>query len=376
MHYQHVCLESFGYLLPDEVISTAEIEARLEPVYRRLRLPAGRLELMTGIRERRFWSPETVPSGPSVISGERAIVASGIDRRHIGALIHASVCRDYLEPATAASVHHRLHLPGNCVVYDVSNACLGVLNGMVQVANMIELGQIQAGLVVGTESSRALVENTIAKLNTDESLTRESIKSAVASLTIGSGSAAVLLTHRSVSRTHNRLITAVAYAASTGHELCRSGRDESIGGESLPLMNTDSERLLRDGIAAARPAFDAFSAATGWTSTQIDKTICHQVGAAHRKLMFETLDLPAEIDFTTYETLGNTGSVAVPLTAAMSIEKGHLARGDRLALMGIGSGINVLMLGVEWQAAPFVPREAIAAPHARPSRLPTAGSAS
>ena len=77
-------------------------------------------------------------------------------------LIHGSVCRDYLEPATACGVHYELGLPQECLVYDVSNACLGMLNGMIQVANMIELGQIRAGLVVGTEDSRQLVESTIA----------------------------------------------------------------------------------------------------------------------------------------------------------------------------------------------------------------------
>ncbi|MBS0210721.1 MAG: 3-oxoacyl-ACP synthase III [Planctomycetes bacterium] len=376
MQYQHVCLEAFGYQLPGEILTTAEIEARLEPVYRRLRLPAGRLELMTGIRERRFWSRETMPSSPSVTSAEQAIAAAGIDRRKIGALLHASVCRDYLEPATAAGVHNRLGLSSDCQVYDVSNACLGILNGMVQIANMIELGQIQAGLVCGTESSRALVENTIDTLNNDLTLTRESIKSAVASLTIGSASAAVLLVHRSLSRTQNRLTAAVARAATTGHELCRSGRDESIGGDALPLMNTDSERLLRDGVAAAVPAFAAFQAATGWSASEIDKTICHQVGAAHRKLMFESLGLSPDIDFATFETLGNTGSVAVPMTAAMAVERGHLKRGDHVALMGIGSGINVLMLGVDWQTAPVVVRETASVPHARTTRLPTAGSAS
>jgi hypothetical protein len=37
------------------------------------------------------------------------------------------------------------------------------------------------------------------------------------------------------------------------------------------------------------------------------------------------------------------------MTAAIGIEYGHLQRGDRLALLGIGSGINVVMLGIDWQ---------------------------
>ena len=53
MHYQKVCLHSFGLALPPRVLSSEEIEAELAPLYSRLKLPAGRLELMTGIRTRR-----------------------------------------------------------------------------------------------------------------------------------------------------------------------------------------------------------------------------------------------------------------------------------------------------------------------------------
>ncbi len=350
MRYQNVCIESFGYTLPEEVVTSEQLEIALQPVYKRLRLPEGRLELMTGIRERRFWPKGTLPSRPSVSSAERAIADAGIDRSEIGALIHASVCRDHLEPATAATVHHRLGLFADCLIYDVSNACLGILNGMVQLANMIELGQIRAGLVVGTEDSRPLVETTIAELNSNESMTREQMKLAIASLTIGSASAAVLLVDRHLSRTGNRLTTAIARAETSGHRLCHSsGGDEAAADGMQPLMQTDSERLMREGVDAALPAFRALLDETGWNARQIDKTFCHQVGVAHRRLMFDKLGLDPSIDFSTVETLGNTGSAALPITMAMGVEAGHLKKNDRVAMLGIGSGINVLMLGVEWQ---------------------------
>ena len=350
MRYEQVALESFGYTLPDEVVSSDEIEARLEPLYRRLRLPAGRLELMTGIRERRFWPPGTLPGDPSIASGEKALAASGIDRRHVGALVHASVCRDHLEPATACRVHHALGLPQTCQVFDVSNACLGLLNGMLLVANMIELGQIRAGLVVGTEGSRQIVETTIAWLNRDESLKREDVKLAVASLTLGSASCAVLLVDRRLSRTDNRLLAATARAHTEFHTLCHSGRDEAAADGMQPLMQTDSERLLVEGIATGAATFADFLAATGWQRGEIDKTFCHQVGSAHRKLMFTSLELDPKIDFPTVEYLGNTGAVALPVAFALAVEQGRLAAGDRVAMLGIGSGINSLMIGVEWQA--------------------------
>jgi acyl-CoA:acyl-CoA alkyltransferase len=344
MHFRRVCLESFGYTLPDEIVTTAELEQRLAPLYKRLRLPEGRLELMTGIRERRFFPPGTRPSGPSIESARQAIVASGIDPRYFGALIHGSVCRDFLEPATACGVHHALDLPNEAIIYDVSNACLGLLNGMVQVASMIELGQIRAGVVVGTECGRELVENTIELLNTNVSLTRDSIKDYIASMTIGAGSVAIVLCDEELSRTGNRLTTAVVHCDTTQHALC-----QSLGLETI--MRTDSEELMRRGIAAGAHTFDRFLAAAGWETDDIDRTFCHQVGVAHRKLMFDSLGLKPAIDFATLETLGNTGAVALPITMALGIEQGRLSVNDRVAMLGIGSGINCLMLAVEWQQA-------------------------
>jgi 3-oxoacyl-[acyl-carrier-protein] synthase-3 len=88
---------------------------------------------------------------------------------------------------------------------------------------------------------------------------------------------------------------------------------------------------------------------TEWTPDDIDKTFCHQVGSAHRKLMLESLGLQTERDFATLEWLGNTGSVALPITMAIGLEEGHIKSGDKVGLLGIGSGINCLMLGATWQ---------------------------
>ena len=351
MRYHSVCLESFGYTLPGNVVTSTDIEAQLAPLYERLKLPAGRLELITGIRERRFWDRGALASDISAASAEKAIAAADIDRGLIGALVHGSVCRDHLEPATACRVHHLLGLDPQCQIYDLSNACLGLLNGMVQIANMIELGQIRAGLVVGTENSRPLVENTVQALNNDLTLSRQAIKTAVASLTIGSGSCAILLVDRELSQTDNQISGGVTRAETTHHNLCQSGADEA-GKNMRPFMDTDSEALMQAGINLGRESFDDFLETIQWNREQVNKTFCHQVGTAHRKRMLDALGLEISKDFATVQWLGNTGSVALPISMAIGIENGHLQKNDRTALLGIGSGVNCLMLGVDWQSKP------------------------
>lgn len=351
MRYRHVCVESIACTLPPHVVTSDEIETRLAPVYERLGLPAGRLELMTGIRERRFFDPGVRPGTVSAQTALKALQQSEVDPSHVGALIHGSVCRDQLEPATASYVHHAVGLRQDALVLDVSNACLGLLNGMVLVADMIELGRIQAGLVVGTEIGRPLVEGTIDRLLSDAALTRKSIKPEIASLTIGSGSAAILLCDRRLSRAGHRFLGGTFRAETSEHELCAGGVDQQRFGDGRPQMSTDSEALLQAGVDLAAQTWPKFLDDLGWQSGDVDKVLTHQVGRAHRKLLLERLGLAADLDFPTVEFLGNTGASALPMAAALGSEQGHLSPGDRVALLGIGSGLNVLMLGIEWQGA-------------------------
>ena len=137
MRYSNVFIREFGYELPPNMVSSSELEDRLSDVYQRLKLPEGRLELMSGIKERRFWDQGTLPSHGAALAGKKALNNSSIDPSEIECLIFTSVCRDMMEPATAAFVHQQLGLNRNCQVFDLSNACLGFLNGMTMLANMI-----------------------------------------------------------------------------------------------------------------------------------------------------------------------------------------------------------------------------------------------
>ena len=344
MRLSDVRIAAFGHALPEEVVTSEELELRLAPVYDRLRLRTGRLELMTGIAKRRFWAPGTRPSDASVLAGRHALEKSGVDPACVGALVHASVCRNFLEPATASVVHRELGLPDACSVFDLSNACLGVANAMVMVGNMIDAGQIEAGLVVAGEDGRGLVEETIRAANEDPDLDRERFKDAFASLTIGSGGAAVVL-ERANGREDRRLHGGAVLSATQHNVLCQGDRaDEGTG----PLMNTDSEALLHAGNELAGRTFERFLSELEWTRDDLDRVITHQVGSAHRRLLLETLGLPDDRDWPTVTELGNVGSVSLPASFSLAEEAGFVERGHRVGLLGIGSGLNCMMLGLTW----------------------------
>jgi 3-oxoacyl-[acyl-carrier-protein] synthase-3 len=349
MRFESVRIAGLAELVPDEVVSSESIELALGPLYARHALSVGRLELMTGIRERRFFPRGARPSSPASQAGAQALAASAVPRDRIGLLIHASVCRDFLEPATASVVHRALELPTSCAAFDLSNACLGFVNAMMLASSAIEARQIDAALIVAAEDGRPLVETTIDALSKDPKAGKRELKAAFASLTIGSGAAACVLAHASLAPNGDRLLGGVARAATEHVDLCQGATHEGAAG---PLMETDSEGLLHAGNALAARTFEDFLRELGWARDSIDRVATHQVGVAHRRLLLGTMGIDQAIDYPTVETLGNIGSVSLPLSYARARKSGFIRSGHRTGMLGIASGLHCLMLGVEAAGTP------------------------
>ena len=235
--YQRVHLTALGYELGPVVVTSAELEERLAPVYLRLHLQPGQLEAWTGIAERRWWQPGFTLSTGALAASRKALRASEVRPADLGMVIYGGVCRELFEPATACAVADGLGVRGSAFVYDVSNACLGVLNGMVEVANRIELGQIRAGLVVSCETAREINETTLARLLRGGDMAAFAL--VLATFTGGSGAVAVLLTDGSFAGPPGpRLLGAVTEVAPEYHRLCRWGLQPAGGLLQEPFTQT------------------------------------------------------------------------------------------------------------------------------------------
>lgn len=338
MKFSRVYIESFAYKDPDVFLSSEELEQKLAALYNRLKLPFGRLELSTGIKERGYFE-NLRPSEISSAAAKNLFARSKTRPEEVELLIHSSVCRDFLEPSTASGVHRQLGLSPNCASFDLSNACLGFLDAMNLAASQIEAGQINNALIVTGENSRPLIENSIDFLNNNLELTRKSVKKYFANLTIGSAGVAFLLTG-------NKDHALAEIAGSTGmSDTSAAALCQGDGDLNALMMETESEELLLAGVELAKKCFENFKREVFPTPNRI---IGHQVGAAHRNLLMDSLKLDKGSDYTTYQRYGNTGSAACPLTLVKAWEAGMLQSGDEAAMLGIGSGLHTRMTGLRW----------------------------
>lgn len=340
MKFKSVRLHDMSFEEPTHFMTSDELEAKLSPLYERAKLPFGRLELQTGIKRRGYWPKGTRPSAIASAAAEK--ILKNFPREKIDLLLHASVCRDFLEPATAAQVHHNLKLSPHCMISDLSNACLGVLSSVLLAGQMIESGAIKTALIVSGENAGPLLEETLAHLLNDPTMDRKKIKPYIASLTIGSAGVAFLITHDSLSH-GPKILGGTSLTDSGSVELCQG--DGSTQGL---MMETDSEALLKAGVKLSLENWEKARLELGWNNSDVDKIIPHQVGVAHRMAMLTVLGLPLDRDFQTFPEYGNTGSAALPLTLIKARDAEFFKAGDKVALLGIGSGLTSTMLGLEW----------------------------
>jgi acyl-CoA:acyl-CoA alkyltransferase len=338
MLFQDVCIASVAHVDAPVRLSSATIVRRLRPALERLGVRGGLLEEVAGIRERRVWDGPMSVSDAATAAARRALEAADVAGTRIGVLINTSVCRDYLEPSTASVVHGKLGLTDTCENFDLGNACLAFMSGMDVAARMIERGDIEYALIVDGEASNEITERTIERLNAPGA-TADQFRQEFASLTLGSGAAAMVLGRSDLVTDGHRYRGGVTRAATEFSHLCRGTMDRMV---------TDTRTLLEEGLKLAAKTFAAAGAALGWVGAELDEYVLHQVSRVHTDALVALLGIDPKRVLTIFPEHGNVGPASVPIVLSKLDELGRLRSGTRIALMGIGSGLNCSMAEVIW----------------------------
>ena len=338
MIFKNVVIQAIAAIEPPIRVTSRELSERLKPTMQRLGIRTDLLEELSGIVARRVWNAGTLPSDAATLAAEKVIEETRIDRDRIGIIINTSVCRDYLEPSTACIVHGNLGLSESCLNFDVGNACLAFVNGMDIAARMIEREEIDYALIVDGESSGPITEATIERMLAPE-IDESQFRAEFASLTLGSGAAAMIMARRELVPEGHRYIGSVSRSATEFSNLCRGQMDQMV---------TDTKTLLTEGLKLAAKTFNAAKTALGWVVSELDQFVIHQVSKVHTESLVKLLGLDPKKVHAIYQEMGNIGPASVPLVLARAIELGKIRTGDRVAVLAIGSGLNCSMAEIVW----------------------------
>jgi 3-oxoacyl-[acyl-carrier-protein] synthase III len=334
-HFRNTALLTVSRVDASRVVTSDELDDRLADTYKRVGLRPGLLERLAGIHERRWWPEGVTFVDGAATAGAKAVSESGVDPAAIGLMVNTSVSRRFLEPATAVAVHDAIGLPSSCQNFDVTNACLGFVNGIEIAAAMIDSGLVEYALVVNGEDAQTVQDRTIARLS-EPDVTAKDVIAQFATLTLGSGAVAMVLGRADEHPEGHRIVGSVSRAGTEHHELCIGDND---------LMQTDLKGLLDAGLQLSADMWDEAAEEFDWAGG-MSRYIIHQVSQVHTDALCKRLGIDPTLVPRTFPDRGNIGPVSVPFTLAG--EADTLVEGDRVLLMGIGSGLNASLLEIAW----------------------------
>ena len=338
MLFKNVAIAGLAHIDAPVTLTSDQINLELKPTMERLGIKTDVLQDIAGIRERRMWDGDLQASDVATMAAEKALLDAGVDRSKIGLLVNTSVSRDFLEPSTASIVSGNLGLSDMCLNFDIANACLAFLNGMDVASRMLERGEIDYALIVDGETANMVYEKTLARMKSPE-LTEEQFRNELASLTLGCGAAAMVLSRVELAPDAPRYRGGVSRAATEWNTLCRGNLDRMV---------TDTRMLLIEGMKLASKTFAAARLAMGWAVEEMDEFVVHQVSRVHTEAMIKAFNIDPKKVMTIFAEHGNIGPASVPIVLSKLKEMGRLKKGQRIALLGIGSGLNCSMAEVVW----------------------------
>ncbi len=317
------------------VATSASFDDRLMETFKRTGMRPGMLVELAGITERRWWPEDVTFEDAAAMAGAKALAEAGITPSQVGVMINTSVCRSHLEPSSAVGVHHQLGLGTGCLNFDLANACLGFVNGIQLAGTMIDSGQVDYALLVDAEGLRGLQEETLTRLAGPDA-TAADVLEQFATLTLGSGSAAMVLGRADRHPEGHRVVGGVSRAGTEHHDLC-------VG--DLNRMRTQSRKLFEAGISLALETWKG-AHVDGFAWQGADYFFAHQTSVKHLQTLAQVLGTDIARYPMTVPTYGNIGPAAVPFTLAQHVDL--LQPGMQVLLLGIGSGLNTSFAEITW----------------------------
>lgn len=326
-------ISGVGIHLPDERVSSVSLMEEIQ-ADKRFGIPLNWVDKRIGIVERRFATSESRPSDLATEAAINALEQSGVEPNQLDLILYAGIEKDFMEPATAHVVQNKLGAP-NATCADVSNACQGVISGMAFADSLIAGGSIDTALICAGEQASKVVKSIIQQINDKPD---DFFRDRFGAMTVGDAGSAVVLT-RADTASMSGIRTMHFNSMGEYADFCfyRWGV-HGVDGQMLMKGITDKINEIHQDMIT-----DMYRD-LAWQPDEVDYMICHQVGKKSVRDFCNISQVPIERTPLTYIYLGNTASCSIPI----ALNFADANQGDKLFLMGGGSGLANFQGGIVW----------------------------
>ncbi len=307
-----------GSALPDRAVSNDELSEFLDTsdewIFTR-----------TGIKSRRICTTETLDD-LAVFASERALQMAGVDAKDLDMIICSTTTGDHLIPAEACAIAERLG--ATCPSFDISAACAGFVFALDVAEGYLARDRAGTVLIVAAEQmSRALDwtdRNTCV-------LFGDGAAAAVVGADGDEPLAVVLKTAPDVATLE---VPGLAASSPFGAAAPRKEQEPSV-------LSMNGRRVFKFGVSAICDTVVELAEAAHLPLGEIDHFVFHQANERILAQAVKRLGIEDARVVRTLERTGNISSACIPYALDVLMRAGKLKRGQTVALVGFGAGLDI-----------------------------------
>lgn len=330
-------IKGVGAYLPENVFTSEEIEDLAG--FKKFGIRNGMIKLFTGVERRRYADKNEQPSDLATRASLEAIEKAGIHPEDIDVILFCAITNDFLEPAIANIVQHRIGAK-NVQCFDVKNACNAFMNGLDIADSFIASSKAECVLVTSGE-----VPSRLLKFNCES---KEEVLRRNTSYSAGDGGGAFIVCATDDGE-HGILKTAFKSFGELWNHNVNWGGGVMYPHESEKFYFVgDTKELVTKSFEVVPGFFKDTIHKVGWKTNDVSFYIGAQVAKYITDEMSRRIEIPKEKTLTILSKYGNTGAAGIPIATYEAIEQGCIKVGDNIVLFGAGNGLSIGCLCVKW----------------------------
>ena len=317
----HAAILGIGAFRPSRVVPNSEVVEAIDS-------SDEWIQQRSGIKQRRWATPDETVQVMSVAAAREAIERAGIAPAQVDCVVVATVTHLLQTPAIATAIADELGTE-NAAAFDISAACAGFCHGISLGADMVRGGSARHVLVIGVERLSDLTDlydRGTAFIFAD-----------------GAGAAVV-------GPSDTPAIGPVVWGSDgSQYELIRQKEDwrDVVGTPAVPGSGV-MPHLVMEGnpvfrwasFAMAKIGQQALDRA-GISVEDLDVFVPHQANMRIIDAMARSMKIPERVKIARdIAEQGNTSAASIPLALHRMIEEGEARSGDNALLIAFGAGLT------------------------------------
>lgn len=309
----HARVTGTGTYLPEQVLSNADIEQRIDTsdewIFSR-----------TGIRSRHVAADDETTSDLALHAAQRALEAAGRHANDVDLIIVATCTPEIIFPSCAALLQRKLGVTQGAA-FDVNAVCSGFLYALSVADKFVASGQARCALVVGSEVFSRLLDWSDRRT----------------CVLFGDGAGAVLLEPHA----EHGILSTHLHADGRQADILRADGYVSDGQlHDHAFLHMDGRAVFKFAVTALESVCHEALAANGLSGRDIDWLVPHQANIRIILATAQKLGLPPERVVTTVKRHGNTSAASVPLALDSAVRDGRIQPKDTVLLEAVGGGMT------------------------------------